>query len=91
MQRPFLFSEEYQDKVDAVKKQIEKEIREKREQARYDEVFPKLLQHWQMRVWKQILSSQMQMRKSQMRERNWMMGKSGWQMAGSNFRTESAS
>lgn len=32
------FSEEYQDKVDAVKKQIEKEIREKREQARYDEV-----------------------------------------------------
>lgn len=32
------FSEEYQDKVDAVKKQIEKEIKEKREQARYDEV-----------------------------------------------------
>lgn len=32
------FSEEYQDKVDAVKKQIEKGIREKREQARYDEV-----------------------------------------------------
>lgn len=32
------FSEEYQDKVDAVKKQIEKEIKEKQEQARYDEV-----------------------------------------------------
>ena len=85
------FSEEYQDKVDAVKKQIEKEIKEKREQAVTMKLFPMLLQHWQMRVWKQILSSQMQMRKSQMRERNWMMGKSGWQMAGSNFRTESAS
>ena len=73
------------------KKQIEKEIKEKRERPVTMKLFPMLLQHWQMRVWKQILSSQMQMRKSQMRERNWMMGKYGWQMAGSNFRTESAS
>ncbi len=32
------FSEEYQDKVATVKKRIEKEIKEKREQARYDEI-----------------------------------------------------
>ncbi len=32
------FSEEYQDKVAAVKKRIEKEIKEKREQARYNEI-----------------------------------------------------
>lgn len=81
------FSEEYQDKVDAVKKQIEKEIKEKREQARYDEVVSDAAATLADARLEADTQFACRCRKSQMRERNWMMGKSGWQMAGSNFRS----